>query len=82
MDAASSRWVCDPYVVNLIRSKARQLIGRYGFTQSDYEDIEQDLWADLYHRASDYDPSLASPRTFVNRIIEHRTAALRDYRPQ
>ena len=88
MGVDSSRWVCDPYVVNLIRSKVRQLIGRYGFTQSDYEDIEQDLWADLYHRASDYDPSLASPRTFANRIIEHavariiehRKAALRDYR--
>jgi RNA polymerase sigma-70 factor (ECF subfamily) len=88
VDADSSRWICDPYVVNLIHRKAGQLIGRYGFTQSDHEDIEQDLWADLYHRASDYDPSLASPRTFANRIIEHavariiehRTAALRDYR--
>jgi len=78
--ADSSRWVCDPYVVNLIRRKARQLIGQYGFTEDDREDIEQELWADLYHRAPNYDPSLASPRTFANRIVEHAIAAIIEHR--
>jgi RNA polymerase sigma-70 factor (ECF subfamily) len=86
--ADSGRWICDPYVVSLIRNKARQLVGHYGFTEDDREDIEQELWADLYHRAPNYDPSLASPRTFANRviehaiarIIEHRKYAIRDYR--
>jgi len=78
--ADSSRWVCDPYVVNLIRRKARQLVGHYGFTEDDREDIEQELWADLYHRAPSYDPSLASPRTFANRIVEHAIAAIIEHR--
>ena len=88
MGTDSSRWVNDPYVVNLIRRKARQLIGRYGFTRSDCEDNEQHLWTDLYHRAPNYDQSLSSRRTFarrviehaVARIIEHQKAAIRDYR--
>jgi RNA polymerase sigma-70 factor (ECF subfamily) len=78
--ADSSRWICDPYVVNLIRRKARQLVGQYGFTEHDREDIEQELWADLYHRAPGYDPSLASPRTFANRIVEHAVAAIIQHR--
>ena len=80
MGADSSRWVCDPYVVKLIRRKAYQLVGKYGFTENDREDIEQELWADLYHRAPSYDPSLASPRTFANRIVEHAIAAIIKHR--
>jgi len=78
--ADSSSWVCDPYVINLIRRKAGQLIGHYCFTEDDREDIEQELWADLYHRAPSYDPSLASPRTFANRIVEHAIAAIIEHR--
>jgi len=33
----------DEYVARLVRIKARQLVGRYGFTESDREDIEQEL---------------------------------------
>ena len=37
----------DDYAVRLIKHKARQLIGSAGFTESDRDDLEQDLMLDL-----------------------------------
>jgi len=78
----------DEYAVKLIRHKARQLVGKFGFTQSDLEDLEQDLMLDLLHRLHKYDPARAQRNTFIDRIINHRVATIiearkagmRDYR--
>jgi RNA polymerase sigma-70 factor (ECF subfamily) len=78
----------DDYAVQLIRRKARQLVGRAGFTEHDREDIEQTLILDLLHRLPKFDSSRASRHTFtarivehgVARLIEHREAPMRDYR--
>jgi len=80
VDADSSRWVCDPYVANLIRTKARQLVGQYGLTLSDREDVEQDLKLDLLRRAPNFDGSRAGLRTFATRVIDHAVARMIEYR--
>jgi len=78
----------DKYAASLIRHKAKQLVGQAGFTQSDRQDLEQEMVLDLLQRLPHYDPRRAQRNTFIARIVEHkvasilkaRTAAKRDYR--
>lgn len=78
----------DPYAAWLIRLKAKQLVGRAGFTQSDRPDIEQELHLDLLRRLPKLDESRAKRTTFIRHVVENRvasllaerTAAARDYR--
>ena len=88
MDSHPRRPELDPYAVKLIQYKARQLVGNYGFVEADREDIEQDLTLDLLQRLPNFDPSRASARTFISRLVDHgvarlierRQAQMRDYR--
>ncbi len=68
----------DPYAVNLIKNKARKLIGHAGFSPADLEDLEQDLMLDLHRRLPQFDPARASRNTFMVRIVEHRVSTLID----
>jgi len=72
-----------PYAVRLIRQKAGELAGKYGWSRSDREDIEQELLLDLK-----FDPARAQLSTFIRRLVEHKVASMieaqratrRDYR--
>ena len=85
---ATTQREADEYARKFIKFKAGQLAGRYGFTQSDTGDIEQDLTVDLLERLSKFDPTKAKFSTFVARIVEHKISRLvrdsqaqkRDYR--
>ena len=76
------------YAANVIRYKARQLVGKAGFTESDRDDLEQEMMLDVIARLPKFDPNKATQKTFVARIIErkisklirHRTSEMRDYR--
>ena len=70
----------DAYAARLIRYKARQLVRRSEFSESDQEDIEQEIVLDLLCRLPRYDARRAQRNTFIARIIEHKVAALIDYR--
>lgn len=78
----------DEDVAALIRFKARQLVGKYGFKSTDREDIEQDLTLDYLKREERLDPRraprMAFIRIIVNRsaasLIRKRTCASRDFR--
>ena len=78
----------DDYARETIRHKARQLIGRHGFTRDDYDDLQQEMTLDLLERLPKFDPDKAAHNTFVARVIErkiskiirHRTQEMRDYR--
>jgi len=78
----------DDYAVQLIKYKARQLVGRVGFTESDREDLEQEMVLDLLRRLPKFDPKRAGRNTFIARIVEHKVATIieaqkagmRDYR--
>lgn len=78
----------DEYAVRIIKFKARQLVGQAGFTDSDRNDLEQEMVIDLLRRLPKFDPSKARRNTFIARIVEHKvatlieaqTAGVRDYR--
>jgi RNA polymerase sigma-70 factor (ECF subfamily) len=78
----------DEYAVQIIKHKAKQLVGRYGLTIFDREDLEQEMMLDLLHRLPKYNPKRARRNTFIARVVEHkvatiiesRKAGLRDYR--
>ena len=70
----------DDYAVRLIKHKARQLARRSDFSESDRQDIEQELVLDLLRRFPNYRPDRAQRSTFIARIIEHKVATLLEAR--
>ena len=70
----------DDYAVRIIKHKARQLIGRYGLTIFDREDLEQELMIDLLQRMRHYNPAKAKKSTFMARIVERHIATLLEAR--
>ncbi len=75
------------YAARLIKYKAKQLVGRFGFTRSDGADIEQDLSLMLLQQMRHFDRKRGNERTFVSRIvnckvvsiIRHRAALRRNF---
>lgn len=82
--------ILNGYARDVIRHKARQLIGKYGFTRDDYDDLQQEMMLDLLRRLGKYHPSKAGLNTFVARIVDRKVSTLirhqrqkkRDYRQQ
>lgn len=78
----------DEYATTYIRLKARKLIGKYGFRESDREDIEQDLTLALLTKLAQFDANKGKFPTFVRLVVERcvvdlireRKAMARDYR--
>jgi len=66
----------DPFEEWFIRCKARQLVGKAGFTLSDVEDIEQDIRLDVLRRLPQHDPAQSSRRVFVVLLVRHCVADL------
>lgn len=66
----------DEFTRKLIRRKARQLIGRVGFTKSDQADIEQELTLKLLKALSGFDPDQGHKNVFVTAVIERFVANL------
>jgi DNA-directed RNA polymerase specialized sigma24 family protein len=88
MGANNSSDASDEYVSRLIRTKAREVAGKYGFSWADIKDLEQEFWLDLLQRLSSYNPLRSQMDTFVTRLVMHKIAnikesqgaAKRDYR--
>jgi RNA polymerase sigma-70 factor (ECF subfamily) len=78
----------DPGVWKLIRWRSHALVGAYGFTLADREDIQQELVLEVHRRMSRFDPSRSGRQTFIRRVANNRIANLiaeqrascRDYR--
>jgi len=70
----------DAYAANLIRNKARLLVGKAGLSESDRPDLEQELMIDLLERMKRYNPAKAKKTTFMARIVERRIASLLEKR--
>lgn len=76
------------YAKCTIRHKARSLVGKVGFTNSDIKDIEQEMALDLIQRMPKFDPNKAAHTTIsarvidrkLSKIIRHRTQEMRDFR--
>jgi len=71
----------DSFAWVVIRRKARQLVGRTGFTAQDREDIEQDLALRLLESLRSYDPAQGHRNAFVTAVVDRAAAKiLRDRR--
>ena len=85
---SSRQYDLNAYAKDIIRHKARQLIGNCGFTRDDYEDLKQEMALDLLVRLSKFDQRKADLNTFIARVVErkistiirHRMQEKRDYR--
>ncbi len=69
-------FLSDPRVQNLIRCRARGMVGHFGFSMSDQEDLEQEFRLTILMKSSQFDQSKSSVQTFSDRIIRHRIADL------
>lgn len=78
----------DKYAIWFIKRKAKQLVGQAGFTESDREDLEQELIYDLLRHLPKFDPDRATRNTFIARVVEFKVvtiiraqkAGIRDHR--
>lgn len=76
MDTSRQNEPLTPYLTALIEVKARQLVGKAGYTPDDIKDIEQDLTQDLLERLPKFDPAKASINTFADRVVGRRICNL------
>jgi len=87
MQSSQKQQGINEYAARVIRHKARHLVGTAGFTESDRDDLEQEMMLDVITRLPKFDANKGTPKTFVARIIErkisklirHRTSDMRDY---
>ena len=68
------------YAMKRIHFKARQILGKNGFTENDFDDLRQDLVADLVKRLPKFNGRRAGMKTFVCRLIDNRIASLIEHR--
>ncbi len=57
------------YATWYAKKKARELVGHFGFTSSDQDDIEQSLLLSLMERWPKYEASECSPQEFISWAI-------------
>ena len=60
----------------IIRRKAGQLIGRYGFKEQDREQLEQELTMRLLNSLRSFDPEQSHRNAFVTTIVERNVATI------
>lgn len=70
------------YIETMIQVKATQLIGRYGYTSADGDDLAQEFRLDLLTRLPKFDRTKASLNTFASRVVDNRAATLIRHRSQ
>ena len=64
------------FAAGLIRAKAQELVGKGGFTESDVEDIEQELRLQLLKRLPQFDPEKGEKKAFIRWLIDVRATSL------
>jgi len=72
----------DHYAAKLIRHKARQLVRKAGYTESDIEDVEQELMLSVLLGMPKYNPCRGALSTFITRIVDRRVKQLLRFRKQ
>ena len=68
------------YAKKVIECKARQLVGQAGLRESDVEDLQQEMWADLLRRLTWFESDRAKAKTFIARVVSHRVSAILRHR--
>jgi len=83
----NSRSLLPQYVTSLIQVTVRKTIGRYRFTESDREDLEQQIASEVIRRRSWFNPAKGKKKPFLARMVRNaiadivaaRKAPCRDY---
>jgi RNA polymerase sigma-70 factor (ECF subfamily) len=66
----------DAYALTCIEYRVRRLIGNYGFTASDREDLVQQLFLEYLERASQYNDCRSGFKTFVSCLVRNQTTSV------
>jgi RNA polymerase sigma factor (sigma-70 family) len=66
----------DPEVNQILRAKARKLIGRAGLRRQDHDEILQELTVGVLRRLVGFDPAQGDRRVFASHAVEHVAANL------
>ena len=66
----------NPAVVRIARSAARRVIGKYGLTESDLPDLEQELVTAGLKVIERFDPEKSKETTFITRVVESKVLDL------
>ena len=66
----------DQYAVTNIECRVRGLIGHYGSTEDDREDLVQQLFLEYLERIGDFCPSRARQETFVSCLIRNQVISV------
>lgn len=64
------------FAARLIRTKAKQLVGKAGFTRSDVPDLEQEMKVRIWTRFSQFDAEKAHWNAFVTTVVERHVATI------
>ena len=64
------------YAIRNIEFRVRGLIGRYGITPDDREDLIQQLFLEYLERLDEFDPGRGRYKTFVNCLVRNQVASL------
>lgn len=78
----------EDFALDMVNIKAAELVGKAGFSAEDFEDIRQDMLADLLKRLRNYKPGRSDFKLFVTCVIDRKAQNLirfresdkRDYR--
>ena len=65
-----------PAVQDRIRYTVRQLIDRYGFPESDRDDLTSELMLAILQAEPRYDPERGQPSTFIAMVLRHQVMNL------
>lgn len=76
------------YITTLIQVTVQKTVGSYRLTESDRDDLEQQIAMEVVRRRAKFDPGKAQEKTFLARLVKHaradiiaaREAGNRDYR--
>ncbi len=76
MIAAAVTPAIDPFVVQQAEIRASRMVGNYGFTTDDWEDLRQDIMLDYLERLPRFDVSRGDLRGFGYGVVRNRAAKL------
>jgi len=66
----------DEFTLGYVRKRARQLVGKHGFRESDREEIEQRLFVKLAKRLHTADPNSPKWKAYVATTVNHGIASM------
>jgi RNA polymerase sigma-70 factor (ECF subfamily) len=66
----------DPFVIQQAEIRASRMVGNYGYTRDDWEDLRQELLLDYMKRQPRFSPDRGDHRGFVRGVLRNQAAKL------